>query len=135
MIPLLQTWVYVRFVHYESQYRVLPVESYQAELITAGDYAKLQDRSLNEVELSNGIKLSDRQPVWFEVILPNYKKVDEHGEHYVLVTTLGTAHYYYRWISDAFPLMMFIGIGLFFSYWDLRQRGLADSEVTQKDPS
>ena len=52
-IQMLVTWCFVGVVHYDSQYRTLPKDSYLAELITAEDYAKLQDHSLQEVKLSN----------------------------------------------------------------------------------
>jgi hypothetical protein len=116
---LLSTWVFVGWVHYGSQYRTLPKDSYLAELVTAEDYAKLQDHSLQEVRLSNGSTMTDRQPVFYERVLPNYKKV---GDHYLLVTTIGTAHYYLRWIQDAFPLMLLAVWGLFITGWDLRRR-------------
>lgn len=112
-MQLLISWVFVRFVHYESQYRTLPLDTYIVEVITLDDYAKLQDRSLEEVELSNGTKIMDRQPVWYRTILPNYKKVDD---HYVLVTTLGTSHYYFRWVTDFLPLALLAVTGLFCTY-------------------
>ena len=112
-MQLLISWVFVRFVHYESQYRTLPLDTYIVEVITLDDYAKLQDRSLEEVELSNGTKIMDRQPVWYRTILPNYKKVDD---HYVSVTTLGTSHYYFRWVTDFLPLALLAIFGLFCTY-------------------
>jgi len=116
---LLFTWIFVRFVHYDAQYRTLPIDSYEAEVITLDDYAKLQDPSLKEVELSNGTRILDRQPAWYRIVLPNYKKVDD---HYVHVTTLGTAHYYRRWITDASPLVFLTACGLLFAQLDLRRR-------------
>jgi len=62
---LLATWVFVRFVHYESQYQTLPVDSYSVEVIMLDDYVKLQDPSLKEVELSNGTRIMGRRPVFF----------------------------------------------------------------------
>ena len=118
-VQMLVTWGFVRLVHYDCQYRTLPKDSYRAELVTAEDYAKLQDRSLQEVELSDGSTITDRQPMWYEVELPNYKKV---GDHYLLVTTVGTAHYYLRWIQDTLPLMLLAVWGLFITGWDLRRR-------------
>ncbi len=119
VIQLLVTWCFVGFVHYDSQYRTLPKHSYLAELITAEDYAKLQDRSLQEVELSNGTRIVDRQPIWYEVVLPNYKQV---GDHYVHVTTVGTAHYCRRWIEDTLPLMLLAVSGAFLTQWNLRRQ-------------
>jgi hypothetical protein len=118
-IQVLVTWDFVGWVHYDSQYRTLPKDSYLAELVTAEDYAKLQTHSLQEVKLSNGSTITDRQPVWYETVLPNYKKV---GDHYLLVTMVGTAHYYPRWIEDTFPLMLLTVWGLFITQWDLRRR-------------
>lgn len=116
---LFATWIFVRFVHYDSQYRTLPIDSYSIEVIDVDDYAKLQDPSREEIKLSNGTTISDRQPAWFGTILPNYKRV---GEHYVHVTTLGTAHYYSRWIIDTLPLATMVAFGLVCSYLDLRRR-------------
>jgi hypothetical protein len=118
-IQVLVTWGFVGWVHYDSQYRTLPKNSYLAELVTAEDYAKLHTHSLQEVKLSNGSTITDRQPVWYETVLPNYRKV---GDHYLLVTTVGTAHYYPRWIEDTFPLMLLTVWGLFITQWDLRRR-------------
>lgn len=118
-IQVLVTWGFVGWVHYDSQYRTLPKDSYLAELVTAEDYAKLQTHSFQEVKLSNGSTITDRQPVWYETVLPNYRKV---GDHYVLVTTVGTAHYYPRWIEDTFPLTLLTVWGLFITQWDLRRR-------------
>ena len=97
----------------------MPKDSYLAELVTAEDYAKIQDHSLQEVKLSSGSTISDRQPVWYETVLPNYKKV---GDHYLLVTTVGTAHLYRRWVQDMFPFVLMVVWGLIITRWDLRRR-------------
>lgn len=126
---LLNSWIFVRFVHYHSQHSILPVESYKAEIITAEDYAKLQDPTLDVVELSDGTKIMDRQPKWYEVVLPNYKKV---GDSYVRVSTLGTAHYYHRWLGHALPMMMLTAGGLFITWWELRKRrGTIETQTPQ----
>ncbi|MHB0958200.1 MAG: hypothetical protein ACYC0X_12025 [Pirellulaceae bacterium] len=113
------TWGLVGWIHYNSQNRTLPKDSYRVELVTAADYAKLQDPSLQEVKLSNGTTICDRQPVWYETILPNYKRVDD---RYVLITTVGTAHYYPRWMQDSLPLMLLAVVGILVAGWDLRRR-------------
>ena len=110
VIQVFFSWVFVRFVLYESQYRLLPKDIYQIEIITLDDYAKLQDRSLEEVKLSNGTMVANRQPAYYQAVLPNYKKVDD---HYVLVTTLGTSFYYDRWLMDCVPLGIMALFGLF----------------------
>lgn len=126
---LFASWIFIRFLHYHSQNKVLPAGSYSIELITAEDYAKLNDPSLETVTLSNGTTISDRQSTWYKVILPNYKPV---GDQYALVTTLGTAHYYRRWITDAMPLMMWTAFGLLVTIWELRrqQSAATDGAVT-----
>jgi hypothetical protein len=70
-IQVLVTWGFVGWVHYDSQYRTLPNNAYLAELVTAEDYAKLHTHSLQEVKLSNGSTITDRQPVFYETVLPN----------------------------------------------------------------
>jgi hypothetical protein len=109
-IQVLTSWSFVGWVHYDSQNSVLPQDSYRANLITAEDYAKLQDRSVYRVNLSNGSSIMDRQPVYYETILPNYKKV---GDHYLLVRTVGTAHYCRLWIYETTPLLLLAVWGLF----------------------
>lgn len=106
------SWVFVGWFHYKSQYRTLTSDAYMAEIISEADYALLQNPNLNSVTLSNGTTVTDRQPVWYKTILPNYKKV---GDQYVLVTTVGTAHYYNRWMQDALPILFWSIAGLFCS--------------------
>ena len=114
-------FVVVRFVHYTSQYRNLEPHTYQVQVITPEDYAKLGDKSLESVSLSDGSTISDRQPVFYERSLPNYKRVND---HYVLVTTIGTSHYFFRWFSDMFPIMFFTVIGLVLATLHLRHQTL-----------
>jgi len=118
-IQVLTLWFFVGWVHYDCQNSVLPKNSYRANLITAEDYAKLQDRSLDKVKLSDGSSVAGRQPVYYETVLPNYKKV---GDHYLLVTTVGTAHYYRRWITDTIPLLLLAVCGIFITQWNLRRQ-------------
>ena len=111
-MQVLTSWIFIRFVHYEAQHRVLPRDTYNVEVITLDDYAKLQDHSLENVELSNGTVVTDIQPAFYRTVLPNYKKIED---HYVLVTTLGTSHFYFRWLTDYIPLALFALFGLFCS--------------------
>lgn len=94
-------------------------------MMTAEDYAKLQDRSLDKVALSNGTTIGDRQPIWYDQVLPNHEKV---GDRCVLVTTVGTAHYCGRWMGTAMPLMVLAVVGLFFTVWNLRLRRAAGAK-------
>jgi hypothetical protein len=115
---LLNSCFYVGWFHYDSQNRLLPKDSYRANVITAEDYAKLQDRSVDRVNLSNGSSVTDRQPCYYESTLPNYKKV---GDHYLLVTTVGTAHYARLWIYEMGPLLLLAILGLFITARALRR--------------
>jgi hypothetical protein len=117
-IQLLNSCFYVGWFHYDSQNRLLPKDSYRASVITAEDYAKLQDRSVDRVNLSNGSSVTDRQPCYYESTLPNYKKV---GDHYLLVRTVGTAHYARLWIYETGPLLLWAILGLFITQRALRR--------------
>ena len=119
----LSNFVVVRFLHYTSQYRNLEPHTYQVQVITPEDYAKLGDKSLESVSLSDGSTITDRQPAFYELSLPNYKRVND---HYVLVTTIGTSHYFYRWFSDMFPIMLCTVVGLVLATFHLRHQMVAD---------
>lgn len=127
---ILISWVFVRFLHYEGQYRHLLPETYQAKIITQEDYALLQDQTKESVTLSDGSTLTDRQPSFYQNTIPSYKQV---GDHYLLVTTLGTSHYYYRWISDMFPLMIFSFFGLIAARIHARQHEQSLDEVGKSE--
>ena len=119
----LSNFVVVRFLHYTAQYRNLEPHTYQVKVITPEDYAKLGDKSLESVSLSDGSTITDRQPAFYEHSLPNYKRVND---HYVLVTTIGTSHYFYRWFSDMFPIMLCTVVGLVLATFHLRHQMVAD---------
>jgi hypothetical protein len=117
-IQLFWSCFFVGWLHYDSQNRLLPKDSYRASVITAEDYAKLQDRSAYSVKLSDGSSVADRQPSYYESTLPNYKKV---GDHYLLVRTVGTAHYARLWIYEMGPLLLWAILGLFITARALRR--------------
>lgn len=119
---MLCSWVFVRFVHYDAQYRALEPDTYQAKIITPEDYALLQDSTKESVTLSDGSTYSDRQASFYEHIIPSYKQI---GDHYLLVTTIGTSHYYYRWISDMVPLMISSVLGVIAATVHCRRQTLA----------
>ena len=118
-------WVFVRFVHYEAQYRSLEPHTYEIKSIASEDFALLSDPSTESVTLSDGSKFMDRQPAFYEHVLPNYKKV---GDRYILVTTLGTSHYYFRWVTDMMPFATLLTVALVFSYMNCRQQMPANVE-------
>ena len=111
-------WFSLRFWLYDASYRALAPEHYQAEVITPDDYRRLAEPGGQDVTLSNGHRMIDRQPVWYRVVLPNYKPTDD-GQHYVLVTTTGTAHIL-PYVEGYFILIGFPAIcGLIISVWNL----------------
>ena len=112
-------WVFVRFVHYEGQYRSLEPHTYQVEVISPQEFALLSDPSTESVTLSDGSQITDRQPSFYKHVLPNYKKV---GDRYILVTTLGTSHYYYRWVTDMMPFAMIVAFGLVLAFVNCRKQ-------------
>ena len=125
---MLSSWVFVRFVHYDSQHRVMEPDMYHATIITPEDYALLQDSTKESVTLSDGSTHIDRQPSFYQHVVPNYKQI---GEHYLLVTTTGTSHYYDRWISDMAPLMIPIVLGVIAATLHYRRQTLPIESVRE----
>ncbi len=108
----------MRFLLYHQQYEILPAESYQCQLFSAEDYRKLTDRSLDTVALSDGTTLTGRTQAWYDIVLPQIKRIDDN--HYVEVTTLGTAHYFQRWLNATIPICFLCLIALAFSIYSIR---------------
>ena len=119
-IQILVSWIFVRFVHYDAQNRVLPPSSYRISIISDEDFARLGDKTLDTVELSDGTKFSDRQQSFYDSTLPNYKPLD--GGQHVLVTTIGTRHFYRYWCGEMFPFMFFIAVTLVLATRNLRNQ-------------
>jgi hypothetical protein len=116
-------WAFMRFLLYHQQYQILPADSYICQIYTGEDYRKLADRNLDTVFLSDGSQLRDRTEAWYNSVLPQIKRLD--NDHYVEVTTLGTAHYLRNWLNAAMPMAMLCMLGLAASvYWVLRLRSL-----------
>jgi hypothetical protein len=116
-------WAFMRFVLYHQQYQVLPADSYICQIYTVKDYRKLADRNLDTVVLSDGSRVTNRTQAWYDVVLPQIKRVDD--EHYVEVTTLGTAHYLRNWLTATMPMVMLCILGLaasVYSIWRLRNQ-------------
>jgi len=107
----------MRFLLYHAQYQILPADSYQCRIYSAEDYRKLTDPRLDTVALSDGTTLTGRTQAWYDIVLPQIKRVDD---HYVEVTTLGTAHYFQRWLNATMPVFLLCLIGLALSIYSLR---------------
>lgn len=119
VIQFFTQWAFMRFLLYHQQYQVLPADSYMCQIYTAEDYRKLADRNLDTVVLSNGSRVMNRTQVWYDVVLPQIKRVDD--EHYVEVTTLGTAHYLRNWLTATMPMAMLCILGFVASVFSIRR--------------
>ena len=125
---MLSSWVFVRFVHYDAQYRALEPDTYQAKIISPEDYALLQDSTKESVTLSDGSTYSDRQPSFYNI---SSQIINRSADHYLLVKTFGTSHYYHRWISDMVPLMIPIVLGVIAATLHYRRQTLATESVRE----
>ena len=124
-------WAFMRFFLYHHQYQILPADSYIAQIYTADDYRKLADRKLDTVLLSNGSELAGRTEAWYDTVLPQIKRLDD--DHYVQVTTLGTAHYLRNWLNATMPISMLCMAGLAASVYSILR--LRSPIPTERDPS
>ena len=97
--------VFMRFLHYDSQYRVLNPAHYNVDVITQDDYQKLTDSEDQSVSLSNGKIVSGRTEAWYSDVLPKYKPVND-SSSYVLVTVRGTAPFIHHWYSGVLPILI-----------------------------
>jgi hypothetical protein len=127
LMQFFMQWAFMRFLLYHQQYRILPADSYICQIYTAEDYRKLADRNLETVFLSDGSQLGDRTEAWYDTVLPQIKRLDD--DHYVRVTTLGTAHYLRNWLTATMPMAMLCAIGLAASVYSIRRlRSLIQAE-------
>ncbi len=111
--------VFMRFVHYDSQYRLLNPEHYNVEVITEEDHKQLSNPENRTVTLSSGTKKT-KADNWDSHVLPNYKSVNN-GSQYVLVTVRGTAPYMDKWYGSIIPTVTVCIIGL---VWGLKRKRL-----------
>ena len=116
--------VLMRFVHYDSHYRLLNPEHYNVEVITEGDYKQLSNPENRSVTLSSGTKLN-KGDIQDSRVLPNYKPVND-GSQYVLVTLRGTAPFMYRWSTDMGTLIIICMMGLL---WGIKGKRLKEPKT------
>ncbi len=114
LINIFTSWIFVRFLHYHSQYRILNPNDYNVQILTEDDYRKLSEPSNQEVTLSDGTLVSGRTEIWYSKVLPNYKVVKESGQ-YVLVTIKGTAPFVQYWEMTVIPLATILILALVFN--------------------
>lgn len=102
MMLIIINFVFVRFVHYQSQYHYLDPQHYKVKVVTSEDYQNLSNPENRSVKLSNGTTITKAES-WNSRVLPKYKSTDD-GSLYVLVTVKGTAPFVRRWLSDMLPI-------------------------------
>lgn len=124
---IISNTVFMRFVHYDSQYRLLNPEHYNVEVITEEDHKQLSNPENRTVTLSSGTTLTKAE-IWDSHVLPNYKSVNN-GSQYVLVTLRGTAPFMRRWYSGVVTIFIICIIGLF---WGIKQRRQMQKELNKK---
>jgi hypothetical protein len=120
--------VFMRFVHYDSQYRSLNPEHYNVKVITAEDHKQLSNPENRTVTLSNGTK-STKSETWYSHILPKYKSVNDDSQ-YVLVTLRGTAPFMHIWYGGITSTVTVCIVGLF---WGLRRKRVKEPQETQEE--
>jgi len=104
--------VFMQFLHYDSQYRLLNPQHYNVEVITQEDYKQLSNPENRSVNLSSG-KTKTKGDTWDSHVLPKYKSVNN-GSQYVLVTVKGTAPFIYQWYSGVLPIFVVCIFALFY---------------------
>ena len=111
--------VFMQFLHYDSQYRLVNPQHYNAEVITQEDYKQLSNPANRSVKLSSGNTLTKTE-VWDLRVLGKYKSVNN-GSQYVLVTLRGTAPFIRQWYSGVLPIFVVCIFGLFCAIKQRRQ--------------
>jgi len=109
---------FARFVHKQAQHRILMPEHYDVQVVTADDYRRLADPAVRKLTLEDGSTI-EKARVWDDVVLPGYKPTRD-GGHYVLVTTLGTAHLLGYLEPPLLLLGIFAACGVIASGWNAK---------------
>jgi len=117
-LQIVWSWVFLRFVHYQAQYRSLAPGLYDVDVLSVDEFRQLSDPAQREVQLSDG-RTVVKAPIWEKIVLPNYKLTKD-GNQYVLVRTHGTAHAL-SYVEHYFVLFAFFSIcGIVAAIWNLR---------------
>ncbi len=115
LIMIFTAWLFIRFIHYHSQHRILNPNDYNVQVLTEDDYRKLSEPTNQEVTLSDGTTVVDRAEIWYSKVFPKYKAVKGSGQ-YVLVTIKGTAPYVQYWESTIIPLVVILILALVLNF-------------------
>ncbi|MBW8017513.1 MAG: hypothetical protein FVQ82_15145 [Planctomycetes bacterium] len=122
MMSIISETAFMRFWHYDSQYRQLNPEHYNVKVITEEDHEQLANPENRTVKLSNGTTIT-KGDVLESRILKNYKPVNN-GSQYALVTIRGTAPFMHKWYENILPLLIFSIIGLL---WGLKHKRVQEA--------
>jgi hypothetical protein len=112
--------VFMQFLHYDSQYRLVNPQHYNVDVITQEDYKQLSNPANRSVKLSSGNTLAKAE-AWNTRVLPKYKSVNN-GSQYVLVTLRGTAPFMHQWYSGVLPIFIVCSFGLFCAIKQQKQK-------------
>ncbi len=118
--------VFMRFLHYDSQYRLLDPQYYNVEIITQEDYEQLSNTENRSVNLSSG-KTITKGDTWDSRVLPKYKSVND-GSQYVLITLKGTAPFMRQWYLVVLPIF---AICIFVLFCGIKKRKQTQNEPNQ----
>lgn len=115
VIVLMTGWdaVFMRFIHYHAQNRVLRPDDYDIQVVTAEDYRSLSDSSETSVHLSDGTVLT-KAVAWDSTM---FKPV-RGGALHAKVTTKGTAHIFNQVLPKTI-LVLVLGIVGMILTWPL----------------
>lgn len=123
LLWIISETIFMRFVHYDSQYRLLNPEHYNVKVITEEDHKQLSNPENRTATLSNGNRLT-KEDIWDSHVLPNYKSINN-GSQYVLVTIRGTAPFMDKWYESIIPIFTICIIGLF---WGLKRKQIREQK-------
>ena len=127
MMSIISNTVFMRFWHYDSQYRQLDPEHYNVKVITEQDHKQLANPENRTVKLSNGTSII-KGDVLESLILKNYKPVNN-SSLYTLVTIRGTAAFIDQWYGSTISIFTICIIGLF---WGLKRKRVEEPQKTEE---
>jgi hypothetical protein len=129
LVNVICSWVFVRFIHYHSQYTPVAPDHYVFDLVTKEEFAKMSDPTVTEVALSDG-RYFVKSPGWHGLNMPQYYTASADGRYYVEVTTKGTAHFAGRWGQDMCLILIPAIPALVLSLWNQRNTRFNRDQLT-----
>lgn len=118
--------VFVCFIHYDSQNRILSPMHYDVRILTRNEYKELVSPESTHIVTSNGSTII-KSDSWD--LMKSYKAVED-GSRYVQVVTKGTAHLVSFWLTTAMPMIICFILTFFIAFWPKRHpKAIKSSEV------